>query len=145
MQEDNHGGRNRPNENPVGSEMRYGMSRSLRIGVWVTAAAVVASIGVVAFRDTPLDVAVTEVPSTYDPVEAGEELPRGFRQIVPRDQIEPVYEPIFTNGGSVDWPDDSLVIGVEGVKETKAYPVTHLNSREMVLDDIEGIPILVSW
>ena len=105
----------------------------------------VVSIGVVAFRETPPDIAVVEVPSTHDPVAAGDELPRGFRQIVPRDQIEPVYEPTFTDATSVDWPDDSLVVGVEGVNETKAYPLTHLNSREMVIDDIEGTPILVSW
>jgi hypothetical protein len=38
-----------------------------------------------------------------------------------------------------------LIIGVSGTSEAKAYPVTHLNQREMVLDYIDGEPILVSW
>ena len=81
----------------------------------------------------------------YDPVEAGEPLPSGFRQLVWRDQIEPVYDPVFTSPNNVDWPAGSLVIGVVGTETAKAYPVTHLNSREMVVDSLEGIPILVTW
>jgi hypothetical protein len=37
------------------------------------------------------------------------------------------------------------VIGVAAAETAKAYPVTHLNSREMVIDSLDGIPILVSW
>jgi hypothetical protein len=37
------------------------------------------------------------------------------------------------------------VIGVAGTNSAKAYPVTHLNQREMVVDSLEGIPILVTW
>jgi hypothetical protein len=81
----------------------------------------------------------------YDPTEDSASLPDGYRQLLDRDQIEPVYEPRFTDVEAVDWPDDSLVIGVAGEEDSKAYPVTLLNSREMVIDDIEGIPILVSW
>lgn len=83
--------------------------------------------------------------SVYDPVRAGEEPPRTYRQLLRRDQIEPVYDPTFTDAAGVDWPDEMLVIGVEGVVTAKAYPVTHLNSHEMVIDEIDGDPILVSW
>ena len=86
-----------------------------------------------------------DVASVYDPVTAGEETPRTFRQLLQRDQIEPVYDPSFTDAHSVEWPDEMLVIGVEGVRTAKAYPVTHLNSHEMVIDVIDGDPILVSW
>jgi hypothetical protein len=82
---------------------------------------------------------------TYDPVKAGEPAPEGFRQLLERDQIAPVYEPVFTSANRVDWPSDMLIIGVSGTSEAKAYPVTHLNQREMVLDYIDGEPILVSW
>ena len=82
---------------------------------------------------------------TYDPVRAGDPLPEGYRQLLDRDQIAPVYEPVFTAPDAVDWPGDSLVIGVAGVATAKAYPVTHLNQREMVIDSLEGIPILVTW
>jgi hypothetical protein len=81
----------------------------------------------------------------YNPVAAGETLPRGYRQLLGRDQILPVYDPEFTMPGKVDWPSDSLVIGVAGSETAKAYPVTHLNSREMVIDSLDGIPILVTW
>jgi hypothetical protein len=82
---------------------------------------------------------------TYDPVTAGEELPAGYRQLLDRDQIAPIYEPTFTTPDAVDWPGDMLVIGVAGADTAKAYPVTHLNQREMVIDSLEGIPILVTW
>jgi len=85
-------------------------------------------------------------PATeYDPVAAGEDLPRGYWVGYARDQIEPVYQPEFTAADRVDWPGDSLVVGVAGTNTAKAYPVTHLNSREMVIDSLEGIPILVTW
>lgn len=89
--------------------------------------------------------ALANPADTYDPVMAGESLPSGFRQLLGRDQIAPVYDPSFTPGSQVDWPGGSLVIGVAGEESAKAYPVTHLNRREMVIDSLEGIPILVTW
>ena len=89
----------------------------------------------------------TRVPAdaAYDPVKAGETLPEGFRQLLQRDAIAPVYEPQFVAAEQAGWPDDAQVIGVSSGAEAKAYPVSHLNQREMVIDEIEGIPILVSW
>lgn len=81
----------------------------------------------------------------YNPVLAGEALPDGFRQILPRDAIEPVYDPSFVGGASIGWPLDAEVIGVAMGDEAKAYPVSFLNGREMVVDEIDGIPILVTW
>lgn len=90
-------------------------------------------------------VAVEQAAATYDPVDAGEVLPEGYRIGLERDAIEPVYVPTFTAASDVDWPADALVIGIVGEADAKAYPVTHLNSREMVVDSLEGDPILVSW
>jgi hypothetical protein len=81
----------------------------------------------------------------YDPVRAGELAPPGFRQLLDRDQILPVYNPVFTSASLVDWPAGMLVIGISGEKTAKAYPVTHLNQREMVIDSLEDTPLLVSW
>jgi hypothetical protein len=81
----------------------------------------------------------------YDPVAAGEPTPEGFRQLLPRDAIFPVYGPSFRRAESTDWPDEALVIGVELNGEAKAYPVSFLNRREMVIDWIGESPILVSW
>ncbi len=82
---------------------------------------------------------------TYDPVKAGEELPDGFRQIVPRDAIRPVYEPVFVPADSAGWDDNIEVIGVFSGIEAKAYPISFLTRWEMVVDELDGLPILVSW
>lgn len=81
----------------------------------------------------------------YNPVLAGEPLPDGFRQLLPRDGILPVYEPEFVPGDEIDWLADTDVIGVASGDEAKAYPVGFLTSREMVIDEIDGIPIVVTW
>lgn len=83
--------------------------------------------------------------SAYNPVAAGERLPDGFRQLLPRDAIRPVYDPVFAPATAVDWPGATDVIGVVRGDEAKAYPVSFLNGRELVVDEIDGIPILVSW
>lgn len=83
--------------------------------------------------------------SVHDPYAAGEELPVGYRQVLPRDAIRPVYQPRFTTAADIDWPDDADVIGVSIEGQAKAYPVSFLNFREMVLDELAGEPLLVSW
>ena len=83
--------------------------------------------------------------AAYDPVKAGETLPEGFRQLLQRDAIAPIYQPTFVDADRAGWPDDAQVIGVASGDETKAYPVSYLTQREMVIDDIAGNPILVSW
>ena len=69
----------------------------------------------------------------------------GFRQVLPRDAILPVYEPQFVSAAEAGWGDDSLVIGLELDGESRAYPVGFLNRREMVIDSVAGIPVLVTW
>ena len=83
--------------------------------------------------------------TTYDPVKAGEETPRGYRPLLDRDRIAPIYNPTFVSASESEWPDDALVIGIARDGEAKAYPVSHLNSREMVIDRLAGIPLLVTW
>jgi hypothetical protein len=121
-----------------------GVILSIVAVVAVAAAAIVGPL-----RQRPIPTATPVVPvdpdSVYDPVKAGEDLPEGYRQGLERDQIVPVYAPVFTAASEVDWPSDMLVIGVAGTNSAKAYPVTHLNQREMVVDSLEGIPILVTW
>lgn len=83
--------------------------------------------------------------SAYNPVTAGESLPDGFRQLLPRDAILPVYDPRFVPATAAGWADATDVIGVEADGEAKAYPVSFLNGREMVIDEIAGDPVLVTW
>lgn len=121
----------------------------------LAAAAVTAGLVAAACGDavTPSDGAAPpaisfEIPdpdSVYDPVRAGEPVPDGFRQLLGRDDIAPVYDPRFVAASDVSWPADSLVIGVDLAGEARAYPVGFLNRREIVNDDHRGIPTLVTW
>lgn len=117
----------------------------LFVGFVAIAAVVIIGRQLVSFDTDEPPVELAAPNEVYDPVKAGEPLPSGFRQVVDRDQILPIYEPVFTSASQVDWPSDMLVIGVAGSDEAKAYPVAQLNRREMVVDSLEGIPILVTW
>ena len=93
-----------------------------------------------------VDPGPVEVPEgIYDPVRAGEETPPGFRQLLARDAILPVYNPTFRTAATTEWDGSTMVIGVELDGEAKAYPVRFLNRREMVIDWIGGTPVLVTW
>jgi hypothetical protein len=90
-------------------------------------------------------ISVVDIETVYDPYKAGDPVPEGYRQLLGRDQIEPIYDPVFTTADQVDWPGEMLVVGVASGDAAKAYPITHLNQHEMVIDHIDGSPILVSW
>jgi hypothetical protein len=126
--------------------------RSARGGIVAVGLAVVVGLGVAGVFVSRATVQTepevrppADVAAVYDPVTAGDALPDGFRQLLARDQIEPVYDPMFTTADRVDWPLEMLVLGVAGENTSKAYPVTHLNQHEMVIDHLDGSPILVSW
>ena len=93
-------------------------------------------------NDPPAVVSIDDIP---DPVRQGDPVPEGFRQVLPRDAIFPVYNPTFRTPEDTEWPDDALIVGVELDGEAKAYPVSFLNRREMVNDWIAGSPVLVTW
>ena len=65
--------------------------------------------------------------------------------LLPFDGILPIYEPEFAPAADVELVDDALVMGVAFDGEAKAYPVSVLSYREMVNDELAGIPILVTW
>ncbi len=83
--------------------------------------------------------------SVPDPIREGEPPPPGYRQLLTRDGIPPVYEPAFVTAERIDWKDDDLVLGVEIDGDARAYAIGYLNSREMVIDRVAGIPVLVTW
>lgn len=90
-------------------------------------------------------VSVADPAEVFDPVDVGDPLPSGFRQLLARDAIFPVYDPKFVPAVEAGWSDDDLVIGLEIDGASKAYPVGFLNRREMVIDRLAGIPVLVTW
>ncbi len=61
------------------------------------------------------------------------------------DAIPPIYAPNFAPANEVSLRDDELVMGVALEGEAKAYPVTVMQFREIVNDEMAGIPILVTW
>ena len=61
------------------------------------------------------------------------------------DGIRPIYDPEFTLAQQAPLRDEELIMGVSFEGQAKAYPVTVLRTREMVIDDLAGRYILVSW
>ncbi len=70
-----------------------------------------------------------------------------FSPILPFDGIRPVYRPEFLDAEEAETLlfEDELVLGIALGGEAKAYPITVLRFREMVNDEVAGIPTLVTW
>ena len=65
--------------------------------------------------------------------------------LLPYDGIAPIYEPRFVTAVESPLVNEELVMGVSINGESKAYPVTVLRFRDMVDDELGGLPILVTW
>ena len=68
-----------------------------------------------------------------------------FPQLLPFDGIRPIYDPEFVGAEDSPLHEDELVLGIALEGESKAYPISVLRHREMVNDELAGIPILVTW
>jgi hypothetical protein len=68
-----------------------------------------------------------------------------YSQLLPFDGIRPIYDPQFSSAADAPLQDEELVMGFALGGEAKAYPIAVLRSREMVNDELAGIPILVTW
>lgn len=68
-----------------------------------------------------------------------------FHQLLGRDDITPIYEPIIATAEEAQLGPDDLVIGLSIAGESRAYPIRSLRFREMVNDELGGVPILVTW
>lgn len=94
-------------------------------------------------RPTPTPLPAIAVPQVSR--EEQREIMRGFSQLIDFDGIRPVYAPQFVNAADAELDPDELVMGIELDGEAKAYPVSVLRHREMVNDELAGLPILVTW
>ena len=70
---------------------------------------------------------------------------RDYRQLLRRDAILPIYDPEFVSAEEASFNEEELVLGVAINGESRAYPVGVLTYREMVIDEVGGVPILVTW
>lgn len=71
--------------------------------------------------------------------------PYAYSPLISFDGIRPVYDPQFVNAARAPLMDGELVMGVTLSGQAKAFPITVLRFREMVDDELAGIPILVTW
>ena len=67
-----------------------------------------------------------------------------MRQLM--DVLEPIYNPEYGDADGLSWlRDTDLVIGYVSGEDSYAYPVNVLNFRELVIDVIDEVPLLVSY
>ena len=66
--------------------------------------------------------------------------PRRFRQLIGRDRIVPIYEPLIISPAETVTTPEELVMGVVLNGEARAYPVSQMRSREIANDELGGIP-----
>lgn len=71
-------------------------------------------------------------------------LSRTYR-VLSKDDILPIYHPQFVPAAKAPLQPDELVLGVEISGDAKAYSIAILRGREMVNDELHGVPILVTW
>ena len=71
--------------------------------------------------------------------------PGYFDSASSRDAFRPIYDPVIARGSDARLEPDDLVIGVGLGGESRAYPIISLRAREMVNDELGGVPILVTW
>jgi hypothetical protein len=95
---------------------------------------------------SPTEQAPEEQAPAAEPSPPATEVPAyAWNQLLSRDSIRPIYDPEFVPANEAGYNDDELVMGVALDGEAKAYPISLLNSREMVNDELAGTAILVSW
>lgn len=64
----------------------------------------------------------------------------------PKDGIPSIDNPRFLPNEEIDWlPDDDLGLGIEHKGEARFYPFRILVSHEIVNDEIQGDPILITY
>lgn len=63
-----------------------------------------------------------------------------------RDFIRPIYQPRYDGPEGGDWlRRTDLIIGYVGEEAAYAYPVNMLNFHEIVNDEIDGVPVLITY
>ncbi len=74
-----------------------------------------------------------------------EDLPKEFKQIIPRGRIAAITQPQFVSTSEANIADDSWVLGVVIDGQARAYSLNLLNSHEVVNDRIGNIAFAAVW
>ena len=111
-----------------------------------SSAASVQDIPSVSSQPSPLDKTPTPAFNEFWYLADPQGGPGEFEVFFDRDTIVPVYSPTIRAADEVtELAPRELVIGVSVDGQSRAYPVRPLRSREMVNDELGGVPILVTW
>lgn len=73
------------------------------------------------------------------------DLPKEFKQILPRGRIAAITNPQFVPANKANIADDSWVLGVVIDGEARAYSLNLLNSHEVVNDQIGETAFAAVW
>lgn len=108
---------------------------------WLVVALAVAAVAVLAGRLLP----PASEPTLTSLLPEEQAIMAQMRRVLTRDDILPIYRPQFVPAAGARLAADELVLGVAIHDAAKAYPISVLNGREMVNDDLDGVPVLVTW
>ena len=73
------------------------------------------------------------------------DLPKEFKQIIPRGRIAAITNPVFVSATEADMSDDSFVLGVVIDGHARAYNLNLLNSHEIVNDEVGNTAFAAVW
>ena len=76
---------------------------------------------------------------------AGDDLPAGFQQIIPRGRIASVDEPRFVPARKAKLPSEAWVFGVVIEGQPRAYSLNLLNQHEIVNDRVGTTVFAAVW
>ena len=101
-------------------------------------------------QSTPVDAIVDPADIHFDTFDGGSvPLSEASSNLIDdlRDIIPPIDDPIYSDASTGEWLDGGdLVLGYISARgQPYAYPVKILNFHEIVNDEIDGIPVLVSY
>jgi hypothetical protein len=64
---------------------------------------------------------------------------------LPREAIVPIAAPAHAAAGDVELDPAEPVLVVRGRNEVRAWPLVHLRWRELALDEVEGVPVAITF
>ncbi|UCE03541.1 MAG: DUF3179 domain-containing protein [Candidatus Latescibacterota bacterium] len=74
-----------------------------------------------------------------------EDTPRGVQQLLPRNAIASIDDPVFVPAAEASMPDDAWILGVVVGDEAHAYSLNLLNRHEIVNDEADGRAFAAVW
>lgn len=89
--------------------------------------------------------AVAAMVASMAGIAAAEELPKGYRQVLPRGRIAAIDTPRFVPAAEARIPGHAWVLGVVVEGEARAYSLNLLNQHEIVNDRAGGTSFAAVW